>query len=70
LSASPQRTGGHAKSAPLPDPSRGPRDEPNHVGREVLADIAAVDVARTTPMEALGLLHELQQRLDDTNQET
>jgi DNA mismatch repair protein MutS len=72
LSASAQATGGRAKSAPLPDPSRDPRDDRNHAVREVLADIRAVDVARTTPMDALALLHELQRRLDDrdTNQET
>jgi DNA mismatch repair protein MutS len=70
LSASAQATGGHAKSAPLPDPSGEPSGDRNHAVREVLADIAAVDVARTTPMDALALLHELQRRLDDTNQET
>ena len=70
LSASAEITGGHAKSAPRPTSSRASRDEPNHVVREILADIAAVDVAETTPMEALSLLHELQRRLDETNQET
>jgi hypothetical protein len=54
---------------PLPDSSAGAPERPNHA-REVLADIRAVDVARTTPMDALALLHELQRRLDDTNQET
>jgi DNA mismatch repair protein MutS len=65
-----QQVDGRAKSAPLPDPSREPGDDPNHVAREVLADVRAVDVARTTPMDALALLHELQRRLDDANQET
>jgi DNA mismatch repair protein MutS len=64
-----QGGGGRAKSVPLPDPSAGASDRPNHA-REVLADIRAVDVARTTPMDALALLHELQRRLDDANQET
>ncbi len=63
---------GRAKSAPLPDsdPSRGLRDDQNHVVRGVLDDIRSLDVARTTPMDALALLHELQRRLDDANQET
>jgi DNA mismatch repair protein MutS len=65
-----QQSDGRAKSAPLPDPSREPGDDPNHVASEVLADVRAVDVARTTPMDALALLHELQRRLDDANQET
>ncbi|WP_245903042.1 DNA mismatch repair protein MutS [Salinigranum rubrum] len=63
---------GRAKSAPLPDSdsSRGPRDDQNHAVRGVLDDIRSLDVARTTPMDALALLHELQRRLDDANQET
>ncbi|WP_318570492.1 DNA mismatch repair protein MutS [Salinigranum marinum] len=65
-----QQGDGRAKSAPLPDPSREPGDDSNHVVNEVLADVRAVDVARTTPMDALALLHELQRRLDDANQET
>jgi DNA mismatch repair protein MutS len=64
-----QESGGRAKSAPLPDQSERARDDTNHA-REVLADVRAVDVARTTPMDALALLHELQRRLDDANQET
>jgi DNA mismatch repair protein MutS len=67
-----ERGGGRAKSAPLPDAdsARGARDDQNHVVREVLAEIRGLDVARTTPMDALALLHELQRRLDDANQET
>jgi DNA mismatch repair protein MutS len=69
LPASAQDADGRAKSAPLPDPSAGPRDDTNHV-RGVLADIRAVDVARTTPMDALTLLHDLQRRLDDADRES
>jgi DNA mismatch repair protein MutS len=67
-----ERGGGRAKSAPLPDAdsARGARDDRNHVVREVLAEIRGLDVARTTPIDALTLLHELQRRLDDANQET
>jgi DNA mismatch repair protein MutS len=65
-----QGGGGRAKSAPLPDPSREPGDDMNHVVDEVLRDVRAVDVARTTPMDALALLHELQRRLDDASRET
>jgi DNA mismatch repair protein MutS len=65
-----QPGGGRAESAPLPDQSGRPDGDPNHVADAVLADIRAVDVARTTPMDALALLHELQRRLDDANQET
>ena len=65
-----QTSGGRAKSAPLPDPSRDSHGDPNHVVGGVLADIERLDVARTTPMDALSLLHELQRRLDDADQET
>jgi DNA mismatch repair protein MutS len=69
FSASHEPSGGRAKSTPLPL-SGDPRDDQNHVVREVLDDIRSLDVARTTPMDALALLHELQRRLDDANQET
>jgi DNA mismatch repair protein MutS len=64
LSGPDERVGGRAKSAPLPDPSEGPPDDQNHAVEAVVSDIRAVDVARTTPMDALALLHELQRRLD------
>jgi DNA mismatch repair protein MutS len=64
-----QRGGGRAKSVPLPDASEDPADDPNHVVTAVLDDIRTLDVARTTPMDALALLHDLQRRLDDANQE-
>ncbi|WP_152039775.1 DNA mismatch repair protein MutS [Salinigranum salinum] len=70
FSGGTQGGGGRAKSAPLPDPSREARGDENHVADDVLRDIRTVDVARTTPMDALALLHELQRRLDDANQET
>jgi DNA mismatch repair protein MutS len=70
FSGGTQGSGGRAKSAPLPDPSREARGDENHVADDVLRDIRTVDVARTTPMDALALLHELQRRLDDANQET
>ncbi|MFB6177747.1 MAG: DNA mismatch repair protein MutS, partial [Halobaculum sp.] len=38
--------------------------------REILSDLAAVDLARTTPVEALTTLQELQQRLAETAEAT
>jgi len=45
--------------------ARGDADPPDETLREVAAELREVDVADTTPLEALNLLNDLRTRLDD-----
>ncbi|MEZ3116752.1 DNA mismatch repair protein MutS [Halobaculum sp. MBLA0147] len=46
------------------------RTDRNPAVREVVAELAAFDAARTTPMEALERLHDLQRRVEDAGIDT
>jgi DNA mismatch repair protein MutS len=60
------RTNGHGTQSPAPQ-EEPESDEIPSEARDVLDELASVEVAQTTPMEALQTLHDLTRRLDDTS---